>query len=374
MRPHVTALTAEAAMVSDRPSSAAGSPFIVSPAFDAFFFFASVTTVLMAWVAASAFHVNSYLILATVAVVSNGPHLVSTWTRVYMDKREWRSRPVHALVVPLLIAAGIVALIATLGSRGNRILNTVLLYWAVWHFVAQNWGLLRIYQRRSGEDDASFALRLERPMMFAFVAWCLLHRLQTGPRRLFGTELYYPKIPLPVVDLLLYASIVMALAWLVLRLRERSAPWAKSAWIRGAFIGCAGVGFYVPFLVITTGDTTAFAAAACWHGLQYIGIVRYYHRNAWRGGVHPDARVISWISQPGWGRRLLYVALLLALAGSGYVVIYGGSLLTEGTSWTIYRWGTVVWLTLTFSHYWLDGVIWKLSRDPRTAERLAVQT
>ena len=350
------------------------SPFIVSPGFDAFFFFGSVLTVLMAWAAATLFQVNGFYILAAVAVVSNGPHLVSTWTRLYMDKREWRSRPVHAFVVPLLIAAGVAAIVATLGGKGNRILNTVLLYWAVWHFVAQNWGLLRIYQRRSGEPDSSLALKMERPLLFAFVGWCLLHRLQTGPRRLFGTELYYPQVPLPAVNLLLYASLVMALAWLVLRLREPAAPWAKSAWIRGGFLACAGLGFFVPFQLITTGDTTAFAAAACWHGLQYIGIVRYYHRNAWKGGVHPEARIISWLSQPGWGRRFLYAALLLALAGGGYVLIYAGALATQGTSWTAYRWGTVVWLSLTFSHYWLDGVIWKLSRDKRTAERLAVQT
>lgn len=371
----MTTLTAAFPSPSGPVAAAAAparTPFIVSPGFDGFFFFGSTLAVVFAWIASSGFQVKPYYVLATVAVISNGPHLVSTWTRVYFDRREWRSRPLHVIVVPLLIIGAIVAVNLTMGYEGARILNSLLLYWAVWHFVAQNWGLLRIYQRRSGEPEESLAMRLERPLLMTFVAWCLLHRLVTGPRRLFGTEIYYPPLPLPLVDVLLYLSIALAGTWLFLRVREGATPWAKSAWIRGGFLACAGVGFFVPFLLITGDSTSGFAAAACWHGLQYIGIVRFYHRNAWKDGVHPEAKLISWVSQPGWGRAFLYAALLLALAGSGFVIIQAGAFLTQGTRWNVYTWGTVVWLSLTFSHYYLDGVIWKLSKDPRTAQRLAL--
>jgi hypothetical protein len=357
--------------------------FIVSPLFDGFFFFASAGAVLVAWVAAAQFRVNPFYILATVAVVANGPHLVSTWTRVYMDRREWRTRPLKITVVPLLIAAAVVSMVL-LGRTsvslpgpqgpwvldGNRVLHSTLLYWAVWHFVAQCWGLLRIYQNRSGESYRSLPLRLEKPMLFTFVAWCLLHRLQTGPRRLFGTELYYPSIPLPWVNVLLAVSVTLAVAWVLLRLTDRRAAVAHQVWVRAAFLGSCVLGFAVPFLLITTDDTSGFAAAACWHGLQYLGIIRFYHRTAWKNGVHPDARTISWLSQPGRVRLFMYVALLMLLAGSGYVFIYAGSFLTAGTSWSVYTWGSVVWLSLTFSHYYLDGIIWKVSRDKAVADRL----
>ena len=102
-----------AAALSDAPVSAlpvsapiaAPSPFIVSRGFDALFFFASTATVLMAWVASSVFHVNGFYVLAAVAVVSNGPHLFATWTRVYFDKREWRTRPWKIFLMPALICA-----------------------------------------------------------------------------------------------------------------------------------------------------------------------------------------------------------------------------------------------------------------------------
>ena len=162
------------------------SPFIVSPTFDGFFFFGSVGAVLAGYVAANIFHVNGFYVLAAVAAISNGPHLASTWTRVYFDSREWRLRPFKIVLVPILIAAAVVSMnLASLhGYRlpvGStridpmRFLNSALLYWATYHFLAQNWGILRIYQKRSGEAETSLPMRLERPMLYLAVAWCALH-------------------------------------------------------------------------------------------------------------------------------------------------------------------------------------------------------
>jgi hypothetical protein len=214
-------------------------------------------------------------------------------------------------------------------------------------------------------------MRLERPIHYLFVLWCLLYRVYTGPRVLFGTEVFYLPLPREVV-LALWGPLGFLLAiYLWQRLRERHASWAKAAWLRAGFLLCAFAGFFVPFQLIKTDDTSAFAAAACWHGIQYLGIVRTYHLNAWKGGVHAEAKVISWLSQPGIGRLVLYGALLLALAGAMYGIIFAGTFLTRGTAWDFYRWGSVVWISLTLSHYWLDGVIWKLSK-PEVAKRVGL--
>src|SRR5579863_2961094 len=159
------------------------NPFIVSPGYDAFFFFGSVGAVALAWLASARFHVSGFYVLAAVAALANGPHLASTWTRVYFDRREWSRRPIQIFLLPALIATAVVW--CTLkGDVTVRFLNSVLLYWATWHFVSQNWGLLRIYQRKSGEAESSLAMRLERPLLYASVLWCLLHRIKTGPRTL----------------------------------------------------------------------------------------------------------------------------------------------------------------------------------------------
>lgn len=341
---------------------------IISPVKDFLFFFASALVVLLAWFASSVLHVDGYTILATVAVVSNGPHLVSTWTRVYFDPNEWRARPVATVGVPLVLFALVLFANWKLAELGPRILNSTILYWATWHFVAQNWGILRIYQRKSGEPLTSWAQKLERPLLLLIVLFCLSHRLYTGPRVLFGVEVLSPSLPRALVLGLLAPIFFLLGALLVSRVRERRAPWARASWLRLAFLGCSFLGFFVPFQLITSDDTSAFAAAACWHGFQYLGMVRHYHLNAWKGGVSGEARVISWLSQPGWTRGFLYWALLMILAGSVYGVVFALSLVT---SWSFYTWAGVIWVSLTLSHYWIDGVIWKLRR-PELAQRVGI--
>jgi hypothetical protein len=342
--------------------------WIISPMKDFLFFFASAAVVLLAWFASSVMHVDGNTILVTVAVVSNGPHLVSTWTRVYFDPREWKSRPVATVGVPLGIFALVFFINWKLGALGPQILNSTILYWATWHFVAQNWGILRIYQRKSGEALDSMAMKLERPLLLLIVLFCISHRLYTGPRVLFGIEVLYPTLPYPLVMGLLAPIAVLTVVLVATRVRERNQPWGQGAWLRLAFIACSFLGFFVPFQMIKSDDTSAFAAAACWHGFQYLGMVRHYNRNVWRGGVDSRAKLISWLSQPGWSRGFLYWALLMSLAGAVYVVIF---LLSLVTSWSFFVWAGVVWVSLTLSHYWVDGVIWKLRR-PELAQRVGL--
>jgi hypothetical protein len=368
-------------------SAAAPSIAIISPVKDFLFFFASSAVVLLAWFASSVMKVDGYVILATVAVVSNGPHLVSTWTRVYFDPKEWRSRKVATVVVPIGIFLTVLFMNWKLAALGPRVLNSTILYWATWHFVAQNWGILRIYQRKSSEALTATGVQLEKPLLVLIVLFCISHRLYTGPRVLFGVEVLYPPLPRALV-LGLLAPIALLLGTLVfIRIRERHLPHAKAAWVRLAFIGASFLGFFVPFQLITSDDTSAFAAAACWHGLQYLGMVRHYNRNAWKKGVDPSARVISWLSQPGWTRGFLYWVLLMALAGCVYATAGLMSALTSGTieavqvpalkvltmlpAWNFYTWAGIIWVSATLSHYWIDGVIWKLRR-PELAKRVGL--
>jgi hypothetical protein len=50
------------------------------------------------------------------------------------------------------------------------------------------------------------------------------------------------------------------------------------------------------------------------------------------------------------------------------VVIFALSLVTP---WGFYQWASVIWVSLTLSHYWMDGVIWKLRR-PELAQRVGI--
>jgi hypothetical protein len=344
------------------PTPASG--WIVSARFDLPVFLLSAAVTLVPWIAVDHLGVAPFYVLAAVAICSNGPHLASTWTRVYLDGRERFRRPVAYLVVPALLAAMVLSFILVDG-RDTAWLRTILFYWASWHFAAQCWGLLRIYQRKQGVVGTPIA-QLEKALLFAGAAWCVLHRIFTGPWTLFGGPVLHPSPPAWLVNGLgalvaagglFYFGSLLAAALRTGRLELR----------RAAMIGSTVGAFAVPFLLIRDG-TAAFAAAACWHGFQYLGIVFFFNRNRFAGGVEPRARLVSWVSQPG--RAVAYFALMLALAG----VAYGGLLVlarfTRGTRWDEGTWGLFVWTSLTFGHYWLDGVIWKLRKDPELRQRL----
>ena len=345
--------------------TATRSGWIVSPAFDLALFLLSSLVTLIPWLAVDRFRVHPFYVLAGVAIASNGPHLISTWTRVYFDGRERFARPLHYWLVPALISLAVLGFILVDG-RDTVWLRTILFYWASWHFAAQCWGLLRIYQRKHGVHEQPVAL-LEKALLFTGAGWCVLHRIFTGPWNLFGVPIWHPSPPAWVVNGVGAAAATLALSYLFGRL----ADWIRHGVVpdlRRLLMIASTVGaFAVPFLLIKDG-TAAFAAAAAWHGFQYLGIVYFYNRNRYRGGLDRSATVVSWLSQPR--RGALYFAFLLAVAGVVYGGLAGLARLTRGTSWDEGTWGLFIWTSLTFSHYYLDGVIWKLRRDRTLTERL----
>jgi hypothetical protein len=348
--------------------SSTRSRWIVSPRFDLAVFILSAAVTAIPWIAVDHLHVHPFYILAAVAVSANGPHLVSTWTRVYLDGSERWRRPIAYFVVPGLLAAFVLTVILVDGASTSW-LRTILFYWAAWHFMAQCWGLLRIYQRKHGVAETRGAL-VEKALLFGGCSWCVLHRLFTGPWTLFGGWVFHPSPPAWLVNGTGAAVATLA----IFDLGRRIVEWRRGSRVdlqRPAFILSSVGAFAVPFLVIRDG-TAAFAAAAAWHAIQYLGIVWFYNRNRYREGLDSRAKMVSFVSQPR--RAPLYFALLLALAGAAYLALLGAARATVGTSWDFGAWSLFVWTSLTFGHYWLDGVIWKLRKDRELVVRLEATT
>src|SRR5690349_17040624 len=118
--------------------------WLVSPAVDLTLFVGVTATALLPWVASDLLGVPGPYVLAGVALV-NGPHLISTWTRVYLLPSERFRRVVHYWLVPAGAAAFAIACF-TVGGEGPRLVRSVIFYWASWHFMSQSWGVLRLYQ------------------------------------------------------------------------------------------------------------------------------------------------------------------------------------------------------------------------------------
>src|SRR5205823_1654858 len=129
---------------------------------------------------------------------------------------------------------------------------------------------------------------------FVGAGWCVLHRIYTGPWELFGAQIWHPYPRAWQVNGALALEAALALAYLAVSVASRRRFDARRPLLVAASVGA----FAVPFLLIKNG-TAAFAAAAAWHGIQYIGIVWFYNRNRYRDGIDPRARLVSFVSQPG---------------------------------------------------------------------------
>ncbi|MFO0553365.1 MAG: hypothetical protein U0271_33585 [Polyangiaceae bacterium] len=357
------AVTSALTQASPAPAPALGG-WVLSARFDLFFFVGSSLSVVLAWLASEVLAMPALYVIGAVAVLSNGPHLASTWTRVYLDARERRERPIHYFVAPLIVVGAVAALLFIDGAS-SALIRSVLFYWAFWHFVAQCWGLLRIYQRKAGDVGKPVA-HLERAVLWAVALAPFIERLHSGPWALFGSEIYHPDVPRSLVLATWGLAGLLSFAYMIVHIvrvaRHELAP-GLTGWIRPLFLGATALAFYVPFTRIKSNGATAFAAAACWHGLQYIGIVWFYNRNRYKSGLDARARLVSWVSQPG--REIWYFVTLLAVVGVFYAgIVVAGQFVLEPA-----RIGSFVWLSLTFTHYYLDGVIWKLRR-PELAKNL----
>jgi hypothetical protein len=336
------------AAVADSDVPASQSAWMVSPAIDLILFVGVTLTTLGPWIASDVLHVPGWYVLVAVAF-ANGPHLISTWTRVYLPRRERFRRPIHYWLLPGALAAFAITCNEG-GGWGPVYTRTLIFYWASWHFVAQSWGILKIYQRKHGAVG-SVEGYLEKALVFLPALWCVLHRLYTGPWELFGVEVLHVRPRAFVVNGVGALIVVLAAAYVARILAgHRVHP------IRAAYLGFNAVGFVVPYLVIKDG-TSAFAAAALWHAVQYVAIVWLYNRRRYLGRIDPDARAISWASQPG--RSVAYVALIAVCAAGVYSVAFVTARVFHRSFPEL---AMTLWTALTFGHYYLDGVIWKFKQ------------
>jgi hypothetical protein len=333
------------------------SAWMVSPAVDLLLFVGVTLTTLGPWIASDLLGISGSFVLVAVACV-NGPHLVSTWTRVYMLRRERFRRPFHYCLIPGLLAA-----FAILSSArdGLRLVHSVIFYWASWHFVSQSWGVLKIYQRKHGAVGTPEGW-LEKALVYLPAGYFVMRRLRTGPWELFGSEIYHPTPPWALVSAVGALIVALAVAYSLLGLARRRRG-EQVVPIRPAYLIFNALGFFVPYAVINDG-TSAFAAAALWHAIQYVAIVWLYNRRRYAGRSDPDAPLVAWCSQPG--RALAYIALLAGGAGGVYAIAF---LVAWAAGFRFEQFAIAVWSALTLGHYYLDGVIWKFDRyDLRTLQ------
>jgi hypothetical protein len=278
-------------------------------------------------------------------------HVIATYTRLCFDRKSFAEHRFLIFVLPLIVLG---AVVAAATAAGLWILASVYFYWQWFHYTRQSWGVSQVYRRKAGgipEDHP----RLSLVVFYALPVWGILARSHQDPGLFLGMELRMAPVPGWAVDLA-GAAAVLAVGWwcasrLVMWARGRL-PVAHTLYMLSHFVV-----FAVAYLLIED-ITKGWLVVNIWHNAQYLLFVWMFNNNRYRGGVDPAARLLSMLSQTrnAW----LYFLVLFCISTTIYATIESAVAAILPTTFVIYQ-------TINFHHYVVDGLIWKVRRKPLQA-------
>jgi hypothetical protein len=349
-------------------------PWLVSARFDLWAFGAPAAVALLLVPAAAALEGEVPLWAWALAVVGvDVAHVWSTLYRTYLDPAELRRRPALYAGAPLVAYGAGVAL----ASASEAMFWRGLAYVAVFHFVRQQYGWVRLYGQRDpglGPSDR----RLDAAAIYAATVYPLLWWHAHLPRRFewFAPGDFVGGLPGVVAAGLapLYVTILAGfLARQVQRgLREGFVPWGKVLVVLST-AACWGIG-----IVLTDSDWAFTMTNVLVHGVPYVAFVWLYGRRTYSGADAP--RLLGWLFG---GRRWLVFLLVLVALAYGEEYLWDRSLWHErgalfwGPAWAWpegwVRWWMPLLAVPQLTHYLLDGFIWRTreARNPALSRVLA---
>lgn len=290
-------------------------------------------------------------------------HLVATYTRLLVHPADRARFRTLTLLAPPLMLAGLAAVGLRYGLRGIYALYFV----GQWHHtVRQSWGLAQQYRRKAG------GLPWDSPLwsqvtMWSVPLWGLLHRCAQRPSEFLFQPFALPPCPSWLVTL---GALASGLLWL------HFAATRMAAYRRGE-LALGHTLYMVSHLLVFLGGyvlidelCSGWLLVNVWHNVQYIVFVWLYNRWRFAHGLDPQARLLSWLSQPGSLRAVLYGLASIALALPLYYLLPRlGLLVDRFLVDAAVPAALTIGLTFTFHHYLVDALIWKRPRTEPPAAR-----
>ncbi|MCB9600381.1 MAG: hypothetical protein H6720_08505 [Sandaracinus sp.] len=286
-------------------------------------------------------------------------HVWSTLYRVYFDGEELRRHPLLYLAVPLACyATGV-----TLYAMDGPLFWSVLAYLAVFHFVRQQVGWVRIYARRERASDLDRHLDVGATYLATLwpIVWWHAHLPRAFAWLLEGDFVTGVSGEVARWTFPLYVGVLGAWTFRQLwRLVRGPAPSPGKLVVVATTFATWLVG-----IVLIDGDFAFTVTNVIVHAVPYFVLTHRYVR------VRASQRPSSWLARLLRGGPVVFLGVVVVLA-------FG-----EELFWDRYVWHERTWLfgegsTLTqtalclvvpllalpqATHYVLDGFVWRASRS-----------
>ena len=291
-------------------------------------------------------------------------HVIATFTRLTLDTESFKEHKFLVVALPWIILAATLSVAFTLGTWA---IATTSLYWQWFHYTRQSYGIMRLYGRKAGEAvvrDTRWTIRA----MYLVPLWGILHRSLQGAEKFLGTEVaYLPTHPYMVfgVEILALGAVSMWAFGQVRAWQERRFSLPLTLYMLSHF--CI---FYVGYIAIQHIDH-GWLVLNVWHNVQYILVVWMYNNIRFKNGVDKNHWFLSLLSQEKVMNVIAYFAFTLLAT----TVVYGTINYTLRLDFLVAfpMAAIIIYQTVNFHHYVVDGLIWKL-RKKKVRQTLGVVT
>jgi hypothetical protein len=298
-------------------------------------------------------------------------HVYSTLFRTYFNSHEFQENKVILTLIPL----GVWLLGVLVYSVSGLLFWRLLAYIAVFHFIRQQYGFLRIYSRT--DEESKLKRWLEQAVVYSATLYPILFWHSSEQRNFHwfvdGDFLVgLPSIVATSFGILYLLTLLTYVGFEISRLRRGLAfNIPKNLVVLGTALS-----WYVG-IVHFNGDMIFTITNVVSHGIPYMALVWLYGERQKEKSDSPQIvgrfsykLFFSWYSLPLYFGLLLFFGFMEEGLWDGFVwrehsnIFWGFSTLPKVTSKDTLAW-LVPLLTLPqATHYVLDGFIWKL-KDSR---------
>lgn len=299
-------------------------------------------------------------------------HVYSSLFRTYFDREEFRKRRTLYLVVPVVCwLAGV----AVWALGGAALFWSIVAYFAIYHFVRQQYGFLMLYRR--GETPGGWAYRVDQLAIYLATVYPLVY-WHTYPRNFRWFEdfdvIQIPSVWPEVILRFVYVGVLLAF-------------FGKEAW-RWRQTGQLNLGktllltvtamAWFTGIVLFNGDLTFTLINIVSHGVPYMALIWIYQFRKRGNKAHAENRFLRFFQLK---YLPFYMATLFALA------------YFEESIWDRYVWqehadifgpihvtapATVLMLLVPLltmpqvTHYVLDAYIWRVNKKGKEEVRAVI--
>jgi hypothetical protein len=294
-------------------------------------------------------------------------HVYSTLYRTYLDKETFRLQ--RSLLVNVPIIAFVVGVV--LYSLDDMLFWRMLAYLAVFHFVRQQYGFLRIYSRKENQPHTFSSL--DTIVIYAATLYPILYWHLSSPRNfnwfIAGDFWHFQSGLLLQLSAWLYGGLI------VLYFFKEFAAMMLHRYYNLPKLGIM-VGTIVSWyfgIVYFNGDLAFTLLNVVAHGIPYMALIWVYGRKKTQSLIYkPSAGLLKSIFTTYGLVLFLGVLFLLAYVEEGFwdalvwndhpVLFQLFYVLPQVSSQTLLAFIVPLLALPQMTHYVLDGFIWKMSK------------